>query len=304
VDLKYSKSTDARHTIKLESGLIYAVWRTSVARAGGTAGFEVRTSFVGNGARIKITGKSDAGNTLGEIDGQIRNNKFIGEFDIPVDFDPDDSVFFEVKLPQNGLSGESNRILAAPAIDVTNLKWSAAEARRGDILTLSADVAGCRDGAEATVTIFEYDRDGVHDRIIQIPTTVTRNKISVRWQYEYHEDTDEIPTEEELQKYGRHYHPPEYFFVVDIDGTRFGESQESGLLIFKDWIEIRLADRNEALMPNEDYVLTLPDGGRRRGKLDGNGYARVDGIPPGQCTIDFPALGSVAFRRPRTEQER
>jgi len=304
VDLKYSKATDARHTIKLESQLIYAVWRTSVARAGGKAGFEVRTSFVGNGAPIKIIGKSDNGISLGEVEGQVRNNKFIGQFDIPEDVDVDESVFFEVRLPQNSLSGESNRVPAAPAIDVTNLKWSATEARRGDILTLSADVAGCRDGAEAVVTIFEYDRDGVHDRIIQIPTTVIRNKISVRWQYEYHEDTDEIPTEEELRRYGRHYHPPEYFFVVDTDGARFGESQESGLLTFKDWIEVRLADRSGAPILNENYVLTLPDGGRRRGKLDGNGYARVDDVPPGQCTIDFPALGSIAFRRPRTERKR
>ena len=39
---------------------------------------------------------------------------------------------------------------------------------------------------------------------------------------------------------------------------------------------------------NARYVIILPDGEQREGTLDGNGFVRIDGIPPGRCTIDFP----------------
>jgi hypothetical protein len=59
-------------------------------------------------------------------------------------------------------------------------------------------------------------------------------QLQLQWEYEYHEDTDEIPTEDEMQKYGKHYNPPEYFFVVIIDGVKIGKGQESGFLKFMD----------------------------------------------------------------------
>lgn len=280
-DFKYNKATDSEHEIKLESQLIYAAWRTGRARAGGKVGFEIMTAMVGNGAKIKIKGKSENGEKLGKISDVIKNNKFIGEFDIPEDIDLDDAVYFEVDLPGNGLSGESNRIPAAPAITVTNMKWSAKEARRGDTLTLSANVSGCGSGTEATVTIYEYDQDNIHDKIVEIPAKVEKDKIEIKWEYEYHEDTDEIATDEELKKYGKSYNPPEYFFVIEIDGQKFGRDQESGLLEFKDWIEIQLMN----LSGDETYTLYLPDGTERTGQFDDEGFIREDKIPPGKYEI-------------------
>jgi len=280
-DLEYNKATDSEHEIKLDSQLIYAAWRTGRARAGGKAGFEVMTALVGNGAKIKIEGKSENGKKLGKINDVIKNNKFVGEFDIPEDIDLDDAVFFKVELPGNGLSGESNRIPAAPAITVTNMKWSAKEARREDVLTLSADVSGCDNGTDAMVTIYEYDRDNIHDKIVEIPAKIEKDKIELKWEYEYHEDTDEIATDEELKKYGKSYNPPEYFFVIEIDGQKFGRDQESGLLEFKDWIEIQLMN----LVGDETYTLYLPDGTERTGKFDEEGFIREDKIPPGKYEI-------------------
>jgi len=283
MDLKYNKATDTAHVIKLESALVSAVWRAGAAPVGQSVSLEVRTSFVGNGATIKIKGKSENGKKLGKIDDVIKNNVYVGELTIPDNVKIDDLVYFEVNLPKNGLSGESNRIPVTLPIDVTNLKWSAKEARRGDILTLTADVSGCRDHTDAKVTIFEYDRDNAHDRIVQIPTAVMRNKIEVKWEYEYHEDTDEIPTDEELKKYGKSYNPPEYFFVVEIDGHKFGGKQESGLLTFKDWIEIKLLSYSG----KEKYVLHLPDGSKREGQFDSEGLLREEDIPPGKCKIEI-----------------
>jgi hypothetical protein len=173
------------------------------------------------------------------------------------------------------------------------MKWDKKEARRGDIVKLTADIDGVKDYSEVTIIIYEFDNDGNHDKIVALPTTVKNKKIELLWEYEYHEDTDDIPTNEQLQKYGKSYNPPEYYFVIEVDYLRFGDNQESGLLEFKDYLEIRMRDRSGQPAANIDFVATLPDGQQQKGKLDANGYARITGVPPGTCKIDFPSLGSV-----------
>jgi hypothetical protein len=290
MDLKYSKSTDTQHKIKLESKLLYAIWRSGTAPMGLEVALEVATSFVGNGATIKIKGKSENGKKLGKLDGKVKNNIFVGALTIPDDVKIGDMVYFEVDLPQNGLSGESNHIVVVPSVVVTNMKWSAKEARRGDTLTLSADVQGCKDGTEAMITIYEYDQDSVHDKIIDIPAVVTNAKIEVKWEYEYFEDTDEVPTQEEMQRYGKSYNPPEYFFVIDIEGQKFGRKQESKLLLFRDWIEVRLLDSMGQPLADVQYTLYLPDGSQRKGRLSADGSAREGDIPPGKCRFEFEGM--------------
>jgi hypothetical protein len=265
MELKFTKSTDTEHKIELESALISASWRFGKAIAGQSVSFEVLTAFVGEGAPIKITGKSENGKKLGKIKDVIKRNKYVGEFEIPEDTEIDDMVYFEVELPKNDLEGESNRIPVFPPVQVFNLKWSAKEARRGDILTLSADVNGLRDKEEVTVVIYEYDRDGAHDKIIELPATVKNKRIELQWEFEYHENTDEIPTQEELQKYGKTYNPPEYFFTVKVEDTEFGkQAQESGLLEFKDWIEIEVLDSLGRPLSGDEFVLILADGTERK----------------------------------------
>jgi len=188
------------------------------------------------------------------------------------------------------VSAESNRVPIRPKIEISNMKWDKQEARRGDILKLSADIEGVRDEAEVKVIIYEHDQDGNHDKIVEIPTNVKNKKIEVEWEYEYHEDTDEIPSQEEMKKYGKNYNPPEYFFTLKIDDQEYGKEQESGLLLFKDWVEIYLDDETGKPMADEKYELHLPDGSKREGTLNSDGYAREEGIPPGEIAFEFPDL--------------
>lgn len=291
--LKFTKSTDSEHKVTLDSELISVTWTCGLAIGGQSAAFTVQTEMVGEGAPIKVKGKSEKGKNLGRLSGVVRRNSFSGAFDIPEDIELGDKVFFEVKLSKNSLEGESEHIPAYPPIRVSNLKWSAQEARRGDTLTLSADVKGLPNEAELAIVIYEHDQDGVHDRITELPTRVDNEKIELSWEYEYHEDTDEIATQEELDSYGSSYNPPEYFFTLKIEDTEFGVDQESGLLVFKDWIEISLVGKDGTPIGEADYVLTLPDGQTRDGTLDGAGHAREENVPPGEVRIEFPNLESI-----------
>ncbi|MEW6051212.1 MAG: hypothetical protein AB1644_09165 [Candidatus Zixiibacteriota bacterium] len=291
--LKFDKSTDTAHKVKLESQLVDASWLGGVAYAGQKAAFRVQTAFVGSGASIQMTGKSEKGKKLGKVKDTIVSNSYIGSFDIPADLEPGDKVYFEVELSKHGLKGESDLIPVRPCVTITNMKWSANEARRGDVLTLSADIRGVVDDTEAKVTVYEYDRDSIHDKIAELKGVVKSHQLRLDWAYQYFEDTDEIPTEQELQKYGRGYNPPEYFFTITVGDEEFGKKQESGLLEFKDFLEIRLVDKDGKPKKDEPFTVTLPDGTTKDGQLDARGYARLDDVPPGRCTIKFKNVKGV-----------
>lgn len=63
------------------------------------------------------------------------------------------------------------------------------------------------------------------------------------------------------------------------------------------WIEIELIDEADEPVPSEKYEITLPDGSVAKGTLDGDGFARVDGIEPGTCEISFPDLDKDAWKK-------
>lgn len=287
-ELKFNKAADEEHEVQLDSHLISATWLEGAAWAGCEAPFQIRTVFVGDGAKIKVTGKSEKGKKLGKVSGEIHGNLFCGKFDIPAKIEPGDEAFFAVELPNNSLDGESERIPILPEALIKSMKWSAAEARRGDTLTLSAELEGVADGKDVLIIIYEYDADGCHDRITELSGTIKGGKLEEKWDYEYHEDTDELPTKEEVEKCGGAYNPPEYFFTIKIDGFELGKPErDSGLLTFKDHLELKVLDKDGSPLAGVGYKVYLPDDKERSGTLDDDGYAREEGVPPGKCRVEL-----------------
>ena len=257
-----------------------------VAAVGDKVKFFVQMHFVGNGSEIELDVEDKKGKKVEKVKGQVFGDQFAGSLVIPEI--AKEEVTFTAKLPKHGLTMKSATMIVFPLIKVTNMNWGQKEARRGDIVKLSADIDGLPDEAEVMILIYEFDRDGAHDFITRFPRHVKSKKIQAEWEYEYHEDTDEIPTDEEMKKYGKSYNPPEYFFVIDVQGKRFGDKQESKLLEFKDWIGLQLNDAKGMPKSAQKYIVKLADGSERSGTLDSNGYARVEGISPGPVKINFP----------------
>ena len=90
----------------------------------------------------------------------------------------------------------------------------------------------------------------------------------------------EIKAEQEENKEGKYgseqvkpYKPPE---------EDEAEAEE------KTWIEIKLVDSQDNPFPSEKYEIILPDDSVATGTLDGDGFARLEGIVPGTCRITFP----------------
>ncbi len=293
MELEFDLDTDTEHEIELESQLIAVIWDCNRAFAGETAPFKVRTALVGAQAPIKISCLTAEGKTVSKTRGVVKANKFESEIEIPEDIQRGLSLHLEVELPDNELSGESEEVRAYPPINVTNMRWSEKEARRGDQLTLSAEIEGLHSGDEVTVTIYDHDEKRGTEEVTELPAIVRDRKIEIEWQYQYHESTADIPTESELQESGRHYRHPEYFFTVRVDTKEFGLDQQSGMLKFKDYLEINVTSFSFDDVAELEYVLHLPDGSERRGHLDETGHARKENLPPGKILIEFPGRDDI-----------
>lgn len=279
---EYKKETDKVHKVTLKSKITHALWGCKSASVGEKVNLEVRTQFVGNGSEIQIKVQDKSGKTIEKITDKIYADLFKGSVTIPDK--AKEELTFTAKLPKHGLEKKSESLNVFPPRIITNAKWSQTEARRGDIVKLTADTKGIPDDTEVIISIYEHDQDEAHDFITKLPVRVKANKIETEWEFEYHEDVDDIPTDEEMKKAGKSYNHPEYFFVARC----YGAEAKSGLLRFKDWIEIELYYDDGIPIANEKYIIYYADGAMSKGKLNEHGFALIEDIPPGRVIVEYP----------------
>ncbi|HVG08951.1 MAG TPA: hypothetical protein VNM67_14705 [Thermoanaerobaculia bacterium] len=66
-------------------------------------------------------------------------------------------------------------------------------------------------------------------------------------------------------------------------------------LRIRSWVEVELVGMDDSPIPNEPYEIELPGGKLVKGKLNGQGKVRLEGIPPGRCRVSFPGLDKSAW---------
>jgi len=105
-------------------------------------------------------------------------------------------------------------------------------------------------------------------------------------------DTAE-PGESAEVKARRHEEEP-----VEPGSTEVGafEEEEEEAEDETHWIGIELVDEDGHPVPDEPYRLRVADGTIREGRLDSQGKARIVGIPPGQCQVNFPRIDRDEWR--------
>lgn len=72
-------------------------------------------------------------------------------------------------------------------------------------------------------------------------------------------------------------------------------SEEDEEATKKSWIEVELVGEDDKPIPGEKYEIKLPDDTVATGTLDDKGFARIEGIEPGDCKICFPNLDKEAW---------
>jgi hypothetical protein len=163
---------------------------------------------------------------------------------------------------------------------ITKARWSKDEAESGEKVNLEIESAGFDDDQVAEIEIWMKDIDRA-DRKIEVikDKKISGDKVKAEWVFEY---LDEEKKEDSGGK--KKYSSPQFYFVVDIDGIR----SRSGMLTYKDYIEIELKDKEGKALKNEPYIVRFSNGEIRKDNLDGNGYAKEEKCPPVKHEIEFP----------------
>lgn len=165
---------------------------------------------------------------------------------------------------------------------VYHARWSKQEARVGDLVDLSAETEGYADGSTARIEIWERDVNGADELADELQTAVEGGRISAQWKYRYREERDVSSAQQGPDSYS----DPEHYFIVHVGDDR----ARSGQLKHRDTIEIELKDQDDTPIADETYILHLPNGEVRKGKLDANGYRKEENLPPGKYDIEFPEI--------------
>lgn len=66
----------------------------------------------------------------------------------------------------------------------------------------------------------------------------------------------------------------------------------------KVWVSIELLDAEDNPVAGAPYEIKVPNETQpRKGSLDGNGKARIDGIDPGNCEVCFPEIHASEWKK-------
>ncbi len=254
---------------------------TDVFIGGGSGGGGGGSGGAGNATTVAQEQEIEEGHTL--------DVKFVDKGGKPimgVEYQIEDTESRKSAAPLTGQvkkSGvkEGDHKLSLRAI--TKCAWSESAARDGDKVKMQIETAGIQDGLAAVFSVWQRDVEGPDREIFSVDTVnVDGNKAEAEWAYEYPEDDGD-----EERRPGFSY--PKFYFTAQIGGLK----SRSGVLDYKDWIELELRDENDDPVANEEYEIRFSTGEIRRGRLDSNGQARVEGIPTASHSVSFPASGDV-----------
>ncbi len=170
--------------------------------------------------------------------------------------------------------------------------WSKKEARDGEKVKMKAEAVGMDSSAKATFEVWKKDINRA-EQIIDVfeDVSLSGGKAEAEWTYDFGEEDF---SENDVKVSG--YSSPLFFFIVKIEGIQ----QRSGMLTYKDFIEIELQNDDENENEGDEdlskiqYKVFLPNGEVRKGKLDGKGYAKEKDVCPGKVRVEFPDEDEVA----------
>jgi uncharacterized Zn-binding protein involved in type VI secretion len=164
--------------------------------------------------------------------------------------------------------------------NVSNAKWSKDKTEVGEKVKLTAAVEGFEDGTKATIEIYKRDIKGADAVIKTMEAAVKSKKVETEWELSSANSEEDYPKPGSFEGYSS----PEYYFIITIQRCK----SRSGLLVYKDYLEIQLKDDDGNPVPDEDYILYLGNGEVRKGKLNSQGFKKEEKIPPVEWDIVFP----------------
>jgi hypothetical protein len=160
------------------------------------------------------------------------------------------------------------------------------EAKVGTAIDLIVDTVGVEDGEKAIIDIYIRDGNYSDHLLATLEAQSSGDQVKAKWSLEVDDKFLGMCTAKGDKK---KFSKPFFFFKVKIAEL----SEQSGILNYQDWIEIKAVGKDGKPAANEDFVLRLATGEVIRGKLDGNGSKKIKNIDPSICLVEFPNLPEV-----------
>ena len=163
--------------------------------------------------------------------------------------------------------------------------WSKRRSKVGDTVKIKAEFVGVPDGEKARITIWERSPSRPRKVVERKRTKVKGGKISVPWKLEDDTAVDEVGRPK--RRHG--FRASGFYFRIKVAGL----TAVSGLLVLSDTLKIALTDDKGDVVPDEPYLLYLPNGSVRKGTLDSQGRAEEENVPVRGARLCFPGIPSA-----------
>jgi hypothetical protein len=163
---------------------------------------------------------------------------------------------------------------------IVNAQWSKKEAEVGETVKMKVETIGIESGTKATLDVFIKDANYTDYKLATIESKVSGDKIDEDFTLEVDDKLLGICGQKSKNT---RYSQPYFYYKVSLGDL----TEMSALLMYKDYVEIELKDDDGNAIGDKKYKAHLPNGEIKEGKLDSNGKAKIEKVPPGKVDIQF-----------------
>lgn len=165
--------------------------------------------------------------------------------------------------------------------ELKNARWAKPRVKMGEEAAFSVDTNLGEEIDKATVELFEI-KGMLRRQVAHWVLPVKDRKVKGAWRPAYLDLPDSLGQEFKGTRTGAG-DVPAYEFVCEAGG----QVAVSGLLVLEDVAEIKLVDGLGKPVPHAEYVVTFQDGSQRVGKLNAEGWANEENVPPGEFVAEI-----------------
>ena len=296
-------SSDAFHVVELTSALDGSRWERPVAVAGSAITLTVQGTFVGEGAPTAAIVRDARGRTLGQGRAVMHADRAFVEVTLDrtaARSSPDGILSAaDVEIRDLGLKAVSAPLLVLPFAELDDAAWDLADAREGDVATLSCALRGSAAGVERAgrepvdIEILRgaSGEDAVFEPITTLRGAFARGRLTAKWRVGYDaEGKARIATQPELDQAAERtgapagqYARPTYRFRVRVAGLK----AESPDLLYRDHVDLAWDADTDRPASGAAVTVALADGTTLETELGEDGRQRLGDVPPGPVTAEF-----------------
>ncbi len=187
------------------------------------------------------------------------------------------NIRLDGKIRRDGLKDGSCKV---ELFGLHNAKWSKEKAKVGDKVKLSVESLGIKDGEKVDFSVFVKDANYSDTLLTTLESSIKGNKAETEWDLVIDEKyLGVVDNKNKLKRYSQ----PFFYF----DAYCANMNAKSQLLYYEDKVEVQFKDEDGKALANKKYKAILPSGEIKEGKLDGNGIAKIEKIPPGKIDISL-----------------